>query len=852
MVFVDDKAIAINALIDAVETIEREMGITPSGVYSDVRVRLDILEARINNPFAPAPNVENPFIIGNDGVTISTGTGYPTENRLPGSLYMRKDGYNNEGLYARRPDMMWHQIDTDPWTANRDLAGTIYSQTVIGLQDHDINSDASLLQTDAAGDGYVLTWNEFANAGNGWWEPQIGFFAFGDLAGTKINQTVVNLQGTPIVIGTMGGAQDGYSLIWNNTVPQWEPQRLAVVFDPLDDGTANNIRSNRYSLQSPIDNTKTGIVNLGSDTAQTTLGVQFDYGVILGGDQNEVLGDYGAVVSGLQNVVSDTYGVIVGGSNHQIQAGGSYSFIGGGSSHVVSGQLSVIGGGDTNIITALLSVIVGGAGNQVTGNFSSIVGGVNSSTDSDHTFIGGGASHVIGSSSYSSILGGDGHSITDGYWSAILSGQSNSIIGASSTFANILGGQQNTINTSGVAFTTILNGSQNTANGFLSLIGGGSLNIISAATNYGTVLNGTNSSVDGDFSTILSGQGNNIVGIYNTILNGLNNTISGGVSHNVVSGSGNTVAASFTVVAGLNNIVASGANNFVTIYGDVNVISSGSHYSGVWGCTNNVSDGYVALFGDHNNLNDGSTFADVHGSQNTINSSKYASIWGDLNTIGNNADYSAIFGTGNTVANGATYGYIGGATNIITANSTYSSAWGNNNNVTGNYTNVWGSFNTTTADWATVFGYYGKAVYPGQFSIAARSINGTVGASQYSKIIVDGAQAAGGQFDLKVPQSGLNVVLEDGKSYDITVRFLINNTNGSPTCARYVLDVLAHCESGTLTLDVVNTTIANDNGTGWTVSLLTSGNQLVVRVNSSGAVNRRAIATIDWRELSRL
>ncbi len=40
----------INALIDAVEAIEHELGVTPSSVYANVRARLDILESRINNP----------------------------------------------------------------------------------------------------------------------------------------------------------------------------------------------------------------------------------------------------------------------------------------------------------------------------------------------------------------------------------------------------------------------------------------------------------------------------------------------------------------------------------------------------------------------------------------------------------------------------------------------------------------------------------------------------------------------------------------------------------------------------------------------------------------------------------
>lgn len=106
----------IDDLVLAVQNIENELGLQPAGIYASIRTRLDIMETRINNPFAPAPNVQNPFLIGNSGVTISTGVGSPTENRLPGSLYLRTDGATDQGLYALRPDGYWHQIITNSLT----------------------------------------------------------------------------------------------------------------------------------------------------------------------------------------------------------------------------------------------------------------------------------------------------------------------------------------------------------------------------------------------------------------------------------------------------------------------------------------------------------------------------------------------------------------------------------------------------------------------------------------------------------------------------------------------------------------------------------------------------------------
>jgi hypothetical protein len=784
---IDDKAEAINALIEAVEAIERELGITPSGVYSDVRVRIDILEARINNPLAPAPNVENPFFIGDDGVSISTGDGYPTENRVPGSLYLRKDGYGNEGLYARRPDGYWHQVDTDPWTANGDLAGNIYTQTVIGFQNRPFR-DYPPIDT-PAGDGYVIGWNST----DGYWEPQAGFYAFGDLDGDKLNQTVVNLQGTPIVIGTLSGTTDGYTLVWNNTVPQWEPQRLAVVFDPLNSLTTTNLRSNRYTTQSPIDNTKLGIVNLGSDSNQTTTGVTSNYGAILGGDRNQVSGNHGVAVGGLQNSTS-----------------GELGFIGGGNANVASGTNSVIVGGTSNI------------------------------TNSNNSFIGGGLFNTLTTSLLSSILGGVANSITSTSYAAILSGQSNQILGTSLTFASILGGASNTISGASDGYLTILGGALNTVDGYYNIIGNGNNNDIATGSTHSSILNGRNNTVNGD---------------YNTILNGLGNLILPGFSHSLVLGRSNSLSSNYSIISGLSNTVAATNNNFVNIYGDNNSINSGSRYSGVWGSFNTLNDGYISVFGDHNTLNTGAIYASIHGDNNTV-SSKYVSIWGTDNIIGSLDGYASIVGNGNTIGDSSDNSFVRGTNNTLFTGSAHSSLHGQNNDTTtaSTYSHVWGNNNTVGSSWATIFGQYGKADFNGQFVHSADAIDGTTaGSSQYSRVLLSGSQVSGGQFDLTIPTTAANLALEDGKSYDMSVRILVNNTSGPPTCARYVLDVLAHCEAGVLILDVINITIANDNGTLWTVSLPTpSDNELTVRVDSSGTENRRAVATVEWRELSRI
>lgn len=97
---VDDATII--DLQNDIDDIKKELGLTPQGVYADVRVRLDILESRIGTEFAQATDVANPFFVGNDGISISTGNGVPIENRINGSLFLRKDGDATDGVYTRQ------------------------------------------------------------------------------------------------------------------------------------------------------------------------------------------------------------------------------------------------------------------------------------------------------------------------------------------------------------------------------------------------------------------------------------------------------------------------------------------------------------------------------------------------------------------------------------------------------------------------------------------------------------------------------------------------------------------------------------------------------------------------------
>lgn len=758
MSFYDDKAATINDLVAAVIAVENELGILPSGVYASVRTRLDILEARINDPLAPAPNTLNPFFIGNTGVSVQTQIGDPNILNIlaiPGSLYLRQDGYNNQGLYTFRDDGYWHQIDTDPWTAGGDLSGTIYSQTVIGIQGRPVS--AAIPNTDSEGDGYVLTWGS-----DGYWEPQIGFFAAGDLSGNKLNQTVINLQGHKLSVSSPANAT---VLTWNNGVGQWEPQQPAVIFDPIDTPTATNIRSNRLTTQSPIDNTQIGIVNLSSRSTGATTGVTASYSSILGGDRNQVSGTTSVITGGLLNTIN--------GSNANM-------FIGGGNNNILNGDSSSIVGGDNNAVSDANSLIGGGKFNTIssTGGYNTIVGGQNGTITSTTT---------------------------------------------------------------------------------QSLIGSGLNNIISVSSN-GLILNGNSNTVNANFGTIINGSNNFVNGIYSTTF-----------------GDSNTISDGYGLIQGFNNIITSGTNKYITIFGDFNTANSNSHYSSIWGSSNTVSDGYVSVFGDGNTISSGATYSNIHGHVNTI-SSLSSTIFGSNNTIDINSRYSTIFGTSNRIDANSSNDFVFGSNN--TTLGPYISTWGNSNivsHLSDGYSNVWGSSNTISGDWSNTFGLshsifsvnytlvhgaYGIARNSGQYTHAANSFTGVAGESQFSRMILNGSAASGAAISLTLDGTH-NILTESGKAYDMEIRILVTNTTTAGICARYVFGILAHNESSTLVIDRLDAILINDNGTNWMVNNWTSslfsisGSNLVITVPSAaGSVypsdNRRAVATVEWREVTRL
>jgi hypothetical protein len=901
-----DEYSVINSLRDATLAIEKELGLTPRGVYSDARARLDILESRINyGVSAIIPNdgyVKSPLYIFNvpSAITLSISDGYgaPTENRVDGSLYLRNDGYVDEGLYSRRGGV-WKKITTDPWVAAGDLSGTYLTQTVIGIQGKSLNS--SLTTVGSTQDGYHLTWD---NA-DGYWRAETGFVAGSDLAADSVRfgrtgQKVIRIQNSAV---SSTPPLDGYVFVWETADNHWEPQARSVMFAGSvisTDGyiTRTNLTSNKL-LQSPSSVTsKVGMVNLGSRSSGSTTGTTDSYAAILSGDRHTVSGNFGLAAGGDSHTVSGQYAAVVDGYSNT--ASGSHSAVLDGYSNTASGPRAAIINGNSNLASGSYSTVLDGYSNTASGANSFVLNGGNNQANADfsgvlngisnivtlgatHGRIGSGNNNTVAATAlYSIILGGNTNTVNG--QNNLLGATISSTIGLSNN-ASILSGNTNTIGASS-NFSTILGGQTNSvaASSTWALIGNG--NNITVTGLYATVLNATVATANGLHTLVLNGNTNNITGTYSTIVNGLNNTISGNPSYaTILDGYQNTITGNRSLIGdgyintisgfdssilnGNNNTIAS--NNATILNGSFNNIDVNSPTNVVlFGTSNILTSSTRVVVAGHGNTFTNVTNSYVLGQNNTVQGESIK-ITGDSNIIGAGSNFNRIFGNTNNLSGTTVQCSIFGANNNL-LNSTHDSLSFGSSNIIDGYGNniILGMNNVGNSNFGLIFGQYGKTrLYGQQVQSNSRFTVGKVGEAQFSRIILTGTAVSGGAIALQLQDTiPTNATFQDGYSYEMSIRVLIVNTapiSPNPVVpARFVIDVLAHQEGGVLILDNVNQTLTTPQASGlpWTVTIGTSTNQITVTVDAEPGPtyvqptntpsNRRAIATVEMREISRL
>lgn len=324
----------------------------------------------------------------------------------------------------------------------------------------------------------------------------------------------------------------------------------AVIFDDAIPANRVNIRSDRASNQSPIDNTKVGITNLGSATGLAA-GATANYTTISGGDNHSVAAEASVVAGGVDHSITDPLGyanTIAGGDTCQIDANYAAA-IGGGDAHIIgpNGDESFIGGGSTNVITDTLSVIAGGGNNQV---------------NNADGFIGGGEDHVI--TGFAGVIcgGGSNNIHVDDDFSAIVGGDNNGVgtFGGDADNCFIGAGRQNHVDGD---FDSIVGGANNTINNLLngathSVISGGEGNLINDG-NYNAIAGGQRAEIRGNHCGIGGGVDNLIDGgsNYSSIGGGNNNTITNADYAHIPGGRDNLVTQDYGHASGYNAQAAS-------------------------------------------------------------------------------------------------------------------------------------------------------------------------------------------------------------------------------------------------------------------------------------------------------
>lgn len=216
----------------------------------------------------------------------------------------------------------------------------------------------------------------------------------------------VVISGTPVT---------GQNLVaTSSTTATWENVSNSIIFDS---GTpSENLRTNRSTLQSPIDTTKEGIVNLSTDTTQATTGVTSNFSTISGGDQNVIQSDHGTIGGGLQNSIGTNsvpgHATIAGGAQNTIGNSSGETAIGGGFQNTIGSSVgwATIAGGTLNAVNASHGAISGGQSNTVNGDGGSITGGngnIINVSGSNAAILGGAANTVNASGGV--CLGGTGN-----------------------------------------------------------------------------------------------------------------------------------------------------------------------------------------------------------------------------------------------------------------------------------------------------------------------------------------------------------------------------------------------------------------------------------------------------------
>jgi hypothetical protein len=362
----------IPELSDAVIDLENELGVNPSGPYTTVRARLDILESRIGSGGGGGSD----FVAGLD--LDGTANADQKVIGLQGNPLPIPSG-SNTSIIWNGSSLSWGNTGSS-FNAGLDLSGDENNQTVIGLRGNSLPTPS--------GTNTVITWSGTALS---WSSIPSGFTAGGDLSGTSSSQNVIKLSGATVPVGS--GLTTGNILKVSGA--------NALTYGQLDLANTNSI---------------TGLLPAGNQSPQTLAG-----NVTGASNANTVVSINSATVPAA--------GALVTGNVLRVNGASSLTYaavnLAGGANHVTgvlptSNQASQTVGGNLSGTTASATVTsinnstVPAGGALVTGNVLRVNGA--SALTYAAVNLAGGTNHVTGllptANQVAQVMGGDGYGTT--------------------------------------------------------------------------------------------------------------------------------------------------------------------------------------------------------------------------------------------------------------------------------------------------------------------------------------------------------------------------------------------------------------------------------------------------------
>ena len=196
------------ALQAEVNSLSSELGNDPSGIFNNLRNRLDSLATMLNS--YQASRLIN---MGGDLAGISNNASVIKLNGHAVSGVVPQDNFV---MTWNDTSSQWEPQATDGFTAAGDLFGNASTQKVIAIQGRAVASTAPT-------NGQVLSWSSGLTA---WVPTNTGsgtFLAGGDLSGTDSSQQVVGLQNRPLLATA---PTNGQAIVWDGSA--WAPGSVAA------------------------------------------------------------------------------------------------------------------------------------------------------------------------------------------------------------------------------------------------------------------------------------------------------------------------------------------------------------------------------------------------------------------------------------------------------------------------------------------------------------------------------------------------------------------------------------------------------------------------------------------------